>query len=264
VLSLWVAWQAQDDPARTLADAANLLGSDTDTIATMAGALIGAIRPERPPGVIQDEDYIVGEARRCAALARGEGVEDFPHPDVIDWQAPRTLVDAVGRGPDGAMLAGLGGVEEASNIFEGTSSREDGGWQWLSLWFGQRVLAKRRRDLAPLPPSALPRLRPMRLPFDERPHALDVRQSAVEEPVHPRGQSTSSPIATHQGLTARGAETAALLDDALDLVKNRRFEPEQIGATVLALLEGEGGLERAAVFLGALAEAYRAHRGHAG
>jgi ADP-ribosylglycohydrolase len=263
VLSLWVAWRAQADPAGTLVAAANLLGSDTDTVVSMAGALIGAVHPERPPGLILDEAYVVDEARRCAALARGEVVEDFPHPDVVDWQAPRTLVDAVGRGPDGIMLAGLGGAAEVSEIIEGSSSRDDGGWQWLELWFGQRVLAKRRLNLAPLPPGSFPYVRPLRLTLDDHPQpVLDhLDEPAGTDPLLANSGVASSPT---RALDDDGVKTAAeppgRLDAALEQVKSHHFDPEQIGTIILALLEGEGGLEQSAVFLGALAEAYRTAR----
>jgi ADP-ribosylglycohydrolase len=259
VLSLWVAWRAQADPARTLASAANLHGSDTDTIATMAGGLVGAIRPERPPGAILDEDYIVREARRCAALARGETVEDFPHPDVVDWQAPRTLADAVGRGPEGVMVAGLGSAEEMSEIIEGASSRDDGGWQWLVLWFGQSLLVKRRRDLAPLSAGALPRARPMRL-------ALDDYQPTLDDISEPSGTAVRAddagapPRERQQSAALRSGEPPTTIDAAIEFVKSSGFDPGQIGSIVLALLESDAGLERAAAFLGALAEAYRATR----
>lgn len=261
VLSLWVAWRAQADPARTLADAVNLHGSDTDTIATMAGALVGATRPEGPPGVILDEDYIVREARRCAALARGEIVEDFPHPDVVDWQAPRTLANAVGRGPEGLMVAGLGGAEEMSEIIEGTSSRDDGGWQWLALWFGQTVLAKRRRDLEQLSPGALPRARPMRLALDDpQPTLDDISEPALTAGSMRADDAIAPPPEPEHSAAPRSAEPPTTVYAALELVKSSGFDPKQIGSIVLALLESDAGIERAAAFLGALAEAYGATR----
>lgn len=48
VLSLWIAHVYQGDPLAGLRLAAGLLGSDTDTIATMAGALLGAVASEDP------------------------------------------------------------------------------------------------------------------------------------------------------------------------------------------------------------------------
>ncbi len=48
VLALALAWMYADDPLRGLVVAANLLESDTDTIASMAGALLGAIHTDGP------------------------------------------------------------------------------------------------------------------------------------------------------------------------------------------------------------------------
>ena len=76
--------------------AARFLGTDTDTIATMAAALIGAsdTAPEPPP--VLDAPYLTAEAIRLAEIASGQATMPFSYPDLLHWVPPRTQLDAVG------------------------------------------------------------------------------------------------------------------------------------------------------------------------
>jgi hypothetical protein len=154
-LALWLAWCGQDRPQETIAVAAGALGSDTDTVATMAGALLGAVADSEPDGPIADRDLHVSEARRLYALSVGEQVESFAHPDPLHWQPPDALADALGIIDDQPVIAGLGGVTLEGDLIRG----KQGSWQWASTHYGQRVLIKRRDELVELPDHARPRPR---------------------------------------------------------------------------------------------------------
>jgi ADP-ribosylglycohydrolase len=119
--------------------AANLLESDTDTIASMAGALLGAVHTDEPPTAPADAGYIAAEAERLWRVSTGEDVEQFPHPD--PWTPPGAIVDTV-RIADGRVeLAGLGPLDPLGPPHPGA---QDAVWQWMRLWFGQDVLVKHR------------------------------------------------------------------------------------------------------------------------
>jgi ADP-ribosylglycohydrolase len=177
VSSLVAAWLYRDRPAEGIRVIANQLKSDTDTIATLAGALLGARTDAPPPGPVMDHDYIVDEAKRMFAIANRDDAVSFPHPDPMKWRPPATLLDAVGVASDGCLaIAGLGPVVETSSEYT-----SEGGnpavWQWMTLGYGQTVLIKRRENPRPLPPTAVPVERPARrtsngsgqpLLFDER------------------------------------------------------------------------------------------------
>ncbi len=62
----------EERPNEAMRIAANALGSDTDTIATMAGALLGTIADEDPQVKVLDTALFRDEARRLAQLAHGE------------------------------------------------------------------------------------------------------------------------------------------------------------------------------------------------
>ncbi|NVZ22682.1 ADP-ribosylglycohydrolase family protein [Pseudomonas costantinii] len=123
----------------------NLLDSDTDTIATMAGALIGAANPEaRFIGTIQDQGYIVAEATRLYDVSQGKPAPTFNYPDTLYWQAPRAAIDMLSRDEKGLTLAGLGRIKPVGDVFYGL--QKSNAWCWFKLEFGQSVLVRYRSN----------------------------------------------------------------------------------------------------------------------
>jgi hypothetical protein len=139
-------------PTTALAQAANELESDTDTIGTMAGAILGACAKAPPEWAIQDRDYIVVEATRLARIAAGHACESFVYPDLARWSPPASQLAAVGTLGENLALAGLGIVSP-----QGLEYRVgDSIWQWCRLPFGQTVLAKRKAALTEVSPDQMP------------------------------------------------------------------------------------------------------------
>jgi hypothetical protein len=124
----------------------------------MTGAIIGCVADGDPPGELLDREYVRGEARRLMQMSRGLQVDDFPHPDSLHWEAPRTQSDAVGQVDDGLALAGLGALEPLGDLLT-AKGNADVGWQWQRLWTGQSLLVKRRTVPLALPDFALTRPR---------------------------------------------------------------------------------------------------------
>lgn len=126
-----------------LSSAANELESDTDTIATMAGALLGAVSQHAPEWPVQDQRYIVQEARRLAAIARGVPQDSFTYPDLGHWNPPAKQNASIGWHDDQLAIAGLGPLTAHGPEYRSG----DAIWQWFSLPFGQTIFAKRKADL---------------------------------------------------------------------------------------------------------------------
>jgi ADP-ribosylglycohydrolase len=138
----------------SLLTSANAIGTDTDTIATMAGAILGAARPdEGPPSPVLDEDYLVIEAMRLGAIAEGRRVEQQSYPDLLRWVAPQTQADALVEGGGGQLV--VEGLGEANDLGRPVirTPRGDFAWQWVQLSFGQTLLIKRRTELRSLSPT---------------------------------------------------------------------------------------------------------------
>jgi ADP-ribosylglycohydrolase len=135
-----------DEPAAGLTFAVNELGSDTDTIATMAGALLGPLANHAPPTPPVDNEYITSEARRLYAISRGQPVPDFPHPDPLRWAPPRRQVDVVVESSGDLMALGFGPIHAVSDVWVGAGRNSNTGWQWFRTEFGQTLLFKRRLE----------------------------------------------------------------------------------------------------------------------
>ncbi|WP_256870528.1 ADP-ribosylglycohydrolase family protein [Paenarthrobacter nitroguajacolicus] len=131
------------DPRTAALIAVQDLGTDTDTIATMAAAISGTGADTLPePDSVQDASYILGEARRLCALAEGTSEVGFRYPDLLRWNAPRSQLDAVLQDDRGLLLSGLGRIEP---IEPGNSARvKNQIWQWTESEFGPTFLVKHR------------------------------------------------------------------------------------------------------------------------
>lgn len=251
----------KDNPAAALIEAANEVGSDTDTIATMAGAILGAVAPVDPDWAIQDRDYIVREARRLSRIGAGEICDSFSYPDVARWQAPSAQVNFVGKFGDRLALAGLGVLEPVSD----EAASGDTIWQWMKLPFGQTVLAKRRAQVrTKISPSDLPgERRPVKSVELPRP------SSATLEPSLPFAHMPGTSIGTRrqgQSLPIRNEEPRASdvrtmnLDELTDKIIASKFDDKMIGAYLNILIDKGCAIEIIASFAAIIAKAKIARR----
>jgi ADP-ribosylglycohydrolase len=243
ILSLWLAWRHQSQPTEGLRIAANLTGSDTDTIATMAGALLGPVTDEALSGPLLDHDLHVREAERLERLRTGADVEDFPHPDPLHWQQPATLSDAVGLIDGKPALMGLGAAEPDGGIRPG---KDHTGWQWFVTSFDQHVLVKRREDLAKLPEWSYPRHRSTGKP--EQPLAS------------PQQQLVAQPAQPHRDRPKQPQELPAEVEDAVEQVLTAGFKHEIFVQMFLHLTHQPYGSTKAALFASMVAERLRSNK----
>jgi len=133
-----------------VAVAANAVGTDTDTIASMAGALLGACdRAADPPEEPLDSEYLRREANRLTTLSKGHSADNHRYPDVLTWSAPETQADALVCDNGNLAVEGLGPVQrlEADTAY---AARRDFAWDWVRTGFGQTLLIKRRPEVKPL------------------------------------------------------------------------------------------------------------------
>lgn len=148
LLAAAAAWLFRDRELEGLTICADYVGTDTDSIATMLGAILGAAGHYELPGALMDEDYVVREADRMWAASTGRRPPRFPYPDMLNWRAPRSATDAVEMDDEGLHIAGLGPARADGERYV-TEGSSPGIWQWATTWFGQSLLVKRRER----PPS---------------------------------------------------------------------------------------------------------------
>jgi hypothetical protein len=236
VLGATLAWLFQNDPEQGLKVCVNELGTDTDSIATMAGAILGPGNGEAIPGPVSGLDYVLLEADRMAALASDRHVGTFPYPDLLSWTSPKTASDCAGLGDGMPHLAGLG-PSEPGLAEPGGEGAGQFVWQWIDLWFGQRMLVKRRLQPRELPPFQL-----VRPEFD-----YFNQQSWEMRSVGENG-SPKPPV------------VAVDMHDDLEVIADQiidsDFDPEMIGRSLLRLSESSAGVERAVALTAILARAW--------
>lgn len=240
ILASTLAILHQDDSQRGLLEAANALGSDTDTVATMAGAILGAAAHDEPPAAVQDQAYITSEAERLARLGLGSVEQDFPYPDPLKWTPPKAQLDAIGETEGGMAVAGLG---VATPVGEPTppSGRERAVWQWLTLTYGQSMLVRRREKLRPLASELLPG------------SAQNGRQTHRSPTLFDEDDSASPPTTS-----ARPARLD--LDSATKRAIASEFDPTLVGQHLLAFADGDQGIESAVAYAAIIAKARVARR----
>lgn len=142
-----LAWLHRDErPDVALSLCVNALGSDTDTIATLAGAILGAVHPQPPEGKILDQSALNFEADRMQDIATGKQVDAFPYPSLLEWKPPKTGLDAYGSFENGFAVAGLGPVQVAKQEF----TSKDTIWRWATTSAKQTLLVKSRPSVSPL------------------------------------------------------------------------------------------------------------------
>lgn len=258
--------------ASVLIAAASVVETDTDTIATMAGALLGLLETDGPPGPVLDEQYLVAEARRIAD-ADGPGEAPVRYPDLLNWDPPRTQADALleqlGEN-ERLLVAGLGSAVPLGQPI--VAARGDFAWQWVRLEFGQTVLIKRRPKLARAnlasrsapAPAVGAQQQGGDEPSDQEPTLVEAQDSATarhdRQLDHP-GQDASVTVTTAQradaaaqkpaqGVPARRgepADVAQALADAHTRVRSSSYDTRQIGL-MLVRLATDLGPEVASVF----------------
>lgn len=245
ILAAALASLGTEKPLRWMVSAVNLLGSDTDTIATMAGAMLGAVVAEDPPSGLADHDYIVRDASRLAAIAGlGQATRSFPYPDLLKWSPPRNQVDCVGLLDDEVAVAGLGTATQVGEFIP-QGGKGESGWQWLQTWFGQTMFVKRRVTLRPLPSLSVP----LRI-LDDRsqPQLFSSRHTQVPQPDATEHQRSADawPSAEERPERTEGPLTVAA---AIARAESRKFSPAMIGSLLIQLsTETRDGLDKAIAF----------------
>lgn len=176
VAAVGLTW-CETQPEQALSVAANALGTDTDTIATMAGAILGLIAEEEPPVEILDTDLFRSEANRLADIACGGKPPGHRYPDLLHWSAPKGRADALVHVDGGDLYVRGFGRAQADGA--PMPSRQDKfSWQWVKLGIGQTLLIKRRSKLAKI---------------DEEDRGFAATQSLDQAPLA-AGHSTMTPV----------------------------------------------------------------------
>lgn len=135
-----------DEPKVAIHEVVNFLGSDTDTIGTMVGALLGALHYEKLPSEsVQDAHYIANESERLFKISQGLNTDTHHYPDLLYWQPAKVIADIVSVNKKCLILDGISRIKKIINIFH--AKQKGISWVWAELEIGQHVLCKIRTSL---------------------------------------------------------------------------------------------------------------------
>lgn len=239
-------------PEKALALAANELESDTDTIATMAGAILGACAETAPEWPIQDRDYIVREATRLARIAEGQACESFAYPDLARWSPPANQLAAVGALGDDVALVGLGLIKAEDSEYRSGDSI----WQWYRLPFGQTVLAKRKTVLPQVSEDQLPDTAVRQQSgHGAKARALGAGQGSL---LFDENRNHLAQASRQRSKDAEGGRWS--LDQATDEAIRSNFEPVVVGTLLNRCLDETESIEQVVAFAAILGKARLARR----
>lgn len=239
IIAAALAWIFRKDPFRGIEAAANLMNSDTDTIATMAGALLGATASTPPNASIQDQRYIELEAERLYKISQGLPTNSFPYPDLMTWKPPKTQIETIIQTKTGFEVSALGKAEPIGSEFS-PRGKVDYVFQWMNLSFGQTVLTK-RRAVTQAPKQIK--------------HGLNV--SAVSEARKPAPDSQTQ-LFSSESRSATKVSSATLLDERTTEAIRSGFVVDIIGQHILELASMPDGIELVIGYAAIIAKARRA------
>ncbi len=256
VLALYLSYAFRNNPHDGLVTGANVLGSDTDTIATMAGAIMGATSSVAPPEQVADTEYLSNEAERLFAISNGEILESKAYPDMLYWQPPQTQLDVVGKYKDKWVVQGLGEANPRDVVGKKVG-RDSTVWQWFNLEFGQSILLKRRQIPNLVKEESLPVKNVSISTKDNlevgKQSRVVTNQSRTVSPQQELWQAQTVENRKKEG--QHQAEKEIALDTATDTCIQSGFEESIVGKMLMRMIEQEDGIEKAIGFAAIIAKA---------
>ena len=250
VAALGLAW-CEARPTEAMRIAANAIGTDTDTIATMAGAILGAATDMDPPVNVLDDSMIRAEAKRLAEIAAGECPPNHEYPDLLHWSAPKARADSLARTSDGGlMVRGLGRARSLEG--EPVLASGEFQWQWIKLQFGQTLLIKSR--------TRLPDIEEERAPVEPRVSAV-VNEQRTSLPVaqqhRPQADPTDRKPPGEHDLPRVRSDTHDIRDVVAYVEKH--IDDDQAVGRALRRVVRKGTTGQVAAFNAALIDLLRSH-----
>ena len=225
VAAMGLIW-CEGQPEQALSIAANVVGTDTDTIATMAGAILGAVAEEEPPVEVLDADLFRSEASRLAEIACGGTPQNHRYPDLLHWSAPKGRADALVELDDRSLyVRGFGRAEAQSEPIPASQSKFS--WQWVRLEAGQTLLVKRRSELArSVEDRGLSSVRPSEQAPSIGVYPEGIADAPTAEDV---GQPDGMPSETPLKSQSRQSKTTVDIETMLDYLDRHNYDDLLVG-----------------------------------
>ena len=253
LLSTYIAYAFSKNPHKGIEICINTLGSDTDTIATMAGAVLGAITENEPPQTVMDNQYLINQAKRLYHISCGKPVPQFIYPDLLHWNLPKSSLDLIGYYENKIALYGLGIIEPYGEKVQQKSGQNIFYWQFFKTSFGQTVLLKHRDKLPIIPHQNIPITSPEN-------GLLKVKKEDERKDTIRKNEKTQN-LNTDQNRKYGEKEKhdpLKSIDEITDYLIKNGFNETKIGRYLLSFADDEDGIEKAIAFSSIIVKAKRA------
>ncbi|MBA7682236.1 hypothetical protein ES703_90585 [subsurface metagenome] len=252
LLASYLSYVYRDRPIEGLIEAVNLFGSDTDTIATMAGAIMGVKTKDDPPEEVADIKYIIEESERLYEISEGQNTRSHLYPDMLYWRPGRTQLDVIGKYNGKWYVQGLGEAEPMEIVAE-KGGKYPSIWQWFRLEFGQTVLVKRR----PKPKTFTKDCLPVKITTKE----IKNKDTIVSDQKYRKDvkeMSKQKELWDKEKLANIHEEPDFTIDIATYNSINSGFKEEVVGQMLMKLAEQKDGIEKSIAFAAIIAKAKQA------
>lgn len=250
LLATYISYYFSKNLSKGIEICANTLGSDTDTIASMAGAIMGAGTGATLPQKILDYEYLVKEAQRLYDISNDKIVNQFIYPDLLQWNLPKSQIDYTGYVNNGFAIYGLGMLEPQGEPIPQKIGTKIIHWRFFKTTFGQTLLLKYR----PTPPTLLLKFIPPKEPFVYSKSESEKR--IVMKKDYKESKSRIEQMVLYQ--FSNPPNKKINVDDLTDILIKNGFREADIGRQLLSYAEEEDGIEKAIAFVSIIIKAKRA------
>lgn len=259
LLAAYISYVFRDNIHNGLVTVVNSLGTDTDTIATMAGAIMGILARKDPPEEVMDQAYLNQEAERLYNISQGAKVSSYSYPDLLYWQPPFSQIKALGNVDNKLVLKGFGEIVPIGSEYK-INERNPVVWQWFKLQFGQTVLLKRSDKVDTISEKLLPvNQQEKELTVSKEKNTIQSRQTERRLRRKEVSQAMKQAGLWDDYKYRDNLQTEELtIEKAADLVVKSRFKTNVIGSLLLKLAAQENGEEKSMLFAKLIAKARNA------
>lgn len=256
LIASYASYVFGENPHDGIVTIVNSLGTDTDTIATMAGAIMGVVATKDPPEEVMDQKYVNEEAERLFNISQGKKVGSYVYPDLLYWQIPSSQMKALGKVDNRWTLQGLGNVIPMGSEYL-KRDKNPVIWQWFTLHFGQNVLLKRGLNVSSIAEKLLPNMQQTTgSQVDNKIKYSDSQQQKKVPIMESETQELRQPGLWGDHQFSRNIEKTEMTpESAADIVVRNKFKVNDIGSLLLKLTSQEDGEEKSMLFAKLIAKA---------
>ena len=219
----------EEDLTSLMVTMVNALGTDTDSIATMVGAIRGVLDDSMPPQDVQDQMYIVQDAERLYRISINHEQSNYLYPDTMSWRVPSSTLDYVASYKGELVFPPFGVVAQQSEAFSSNNTESyDYHYQWVSSSFGQSFLVKIRSSQS---------IREI-----ENHQTLDVVEPAQKKEQARSQLEIDLPINQPANDTNAGSKEHIDLDELTSIAIAKNFDPTTLGNHIIRVTHSELGV----------------------